>query len=147
MEFDMCPRCNSNKVTEGQSDLEHKFTGRTIKATYRHIQCDACGSRLYPAAGQPQTVALELARGGPVAPDTFRWLRMSLAIPAPRLLTLLGISKADLVAWETGRAQIPVAVWVTVAALVEDQLEGRSHTLARLESLQPRSETAAPAPG
>lgn len=70
------------------------------------------------------------------APETIRALRSAAGLTAKQLADLLGVDRARVSDWETGKRDPGVALWNTVAALALDKLRGSTETADRLRATQ-----------
>lgn len=80
------------------------------------------------------TVAAELAKKGPIGPETFRFMRRAIATRAAEIARLLDVSPETVSHWENGRNAPPRAAWMLVSGLVLDAAAGETSTRERLES-------------
>jgi len=82
-----------------------------------------------------RAITLELARGGEVGPEGFRWLRKAAGLKAVRLAELLDVTPMQVSRWENGRKPLERRAVALVSALALEQLEGKAATRAVLEAL------------
>ncbi len=90
-----CPRCG-NKAFEPATYVAHRdLDGRRFTGDVPARKCTSCGELLISGPGLgafERAITLELARGGEVGPEGFRWLRKAAALKAVRLAELLDVT-------------------------------------------------------
>jgi len=80
-------------------------------------------------------VALELANSGVRTGEAFRHMRVAVGLRAADVARLLGVTPETISHWETGKAAVNRAAFVTLGAMVDDEIEGRTTTRDRLDRL------------
>jgi helix-turn-helix protein len=101
-------------------------------------RCGGCGAVGFdPAvlARAQLSIGCELANAGVRTGDALRLMRKALDLRACDLARLLEVTPETVSHWETGKALLPRAAFVAVAAMVEEALEGRTTTQDRLARL------------
>jgi len=82
-----------------------------------------------------RAVTLELARGGEVGPEGFRWLRKAAGLKAVRLAELLDVTPMQVSRWENGHKPLERRAVALMSALALEQIEGKAATRTVLEAL------------
>jgi len=88
-----------------------------------------------------RAITLELARGGEVGPEGFRWLRKAAGLKAVRLAELLDVTPMQVSRWENGRKPLERRAVALVSALALE-VEGKAATRAVLEALATRKKVS-----
>ncbi|HET7754758.1 MAG TPA: helix-turn-helix domain-containing protein [Anaeromyxobacteraceae bacterium] len=84
------------------------------------------------------SIACELADRGIHSGDALRHMRKALGLRAIDLAQLLDVTPETISHWETGKALPTRAAFATVAAMVEEAVEGRTVTRDRLAAVAER---------
>lgn len=133
-----CPLCHGNDLERVLREDSLKLAGRTFSHEVPATHCRSCGETYFhgPDLGAlDREVAATVAREGPCAGETFKYLRKALGMRAADLAGLLDLAPETLSRWETGQRAVDRACWLILSVLVLEHLEGRTTTLDRLEAL------------
>jgi helix-turn-helix protein len=113
-------------------------SGVVATVTAPAARCGGCGAIRFDAAVLVRaqlSIGCELANAGVRTGDALRLMRKALELRACDLARLLEVTPETVSHWETGKALLPRAAFVAVAAMVEEALEGRTATHDRLARL------------
>src|SRR2546421_10648005 len=102
---------------------------------YPARKCTSCGELLISGPGLgafERAITLELARGGEVGPEGFRWLRKAAGLKAVRLAELLDFTPLRGSRWENGRKPLGRGAGALGPAPAPEQGEGQAGTGAVL---------------
>ena len=127
-----CPRCGKTAFEPATYAARRDLDGRRFTGDVPARKCTSCGELLISGPGLgafERAITLELARGGEVGPEGFRWLRKAAGLKAVRLAELLDVTPMQVSRWEN------VAL---VSALALEQVEGKAAARAVLEALAAR---------
>jgi len=133
-----CPACSKTAFEPATYAARRELDGRRFAADVPARRCTACGELLISGPGLrsfERAITLDLARGGDVGPEGFRWLRKAAGLKAVRLAELLDVTPMQVSRWENGRKPLERRAVALVSALALEQLEGKAATLAVLEAL------------
>lgn len=139
MEMKKCPNCGSAKIVvkrKGRDKLD--VAGLSFVAIVPVEVCQKCGSKYFQAAtlrAMELRVAQALAARGVRSGAAIRFMRKALGLRAVDLAELLAVEPETISRWENDERQIEARAFVLVGLLVEDMLDGRATTRARLEAL------------
>src|SRR5205823_3869080 len=89
----------------------------------------SCGELLISGPGLvafERAITLEVARGGEVGPEGFRWLRKAAGLKAVRLAELLDVTPMQVSRWENGRNPLERRAVALVSALALEQTGGKT---------------------
>lgn len=134
-----CIACGSSRLSPAKTWETREFGGVTFGAHVAGQRCETCGETY---AGQyalemfDLEVAADLARAGQRDGAAFRFQRKALGYSAAQFAELLSVAPETVSRWETHKVEVPVAVAVTLGALVNDQLHGRTDTRDQLRGLR-----------
>lgn len=81
-------------------------------------------------------VASEVARRGPAAGVSFRFMRRVLGIRGNEMAELLGVRPETISRWEQGRGEVDLSAWAVLSSIVLEEREGRRALRERLETLR-----------
>jgi YgiT-type zinc finger domain-containing protein len=82
-----CPACSKTAFEPTTYAARRDLDGRLFTADVPARKCTACGELLISGPGLrafERAITLELARGGAVGPEGFRWLRKAAGLKAGR---------------------------------------------------------------
>ena len=133
-----CPTCARTAFQPATYLARRDLDGRRFTGDVPARKCVACGELLIsgPRLGASErAITLELARGGEIGPEGFRWLRKAAGLKAVRLAELLDVTPMQLSRWENGRKPLERRAVALVSALALEQIEGKVATRAVLEAL------------
>src|SRR5437868_13861584 len=133
-----CPACGKTAFQLTAYAARRDLDGRRFTGDVPARKCTSCGELLISGPGLgafERAITLELARGGEVGPEAFRWLRKAAGLKALRLAELLDVTPMQVSRWENGRMPLERRAVALVSALALEQLEGKAATLAVLEAL------------
>jgi DNA-binding transcriptional regulator YiaG len=133
-----CPACGKTAFQPATYAARRDLDGRRFTADVPARKCASCGELLISGPGMAafeRAITLELARGGEVGPEGFRWLRRAAGLKAVRLAELLDVTPMQVSRWENGRKPLERRAVALVSALALEQIEGRAATRAVLEAL------------
>jgi DNA-binding transcriptional regulator YiaG len=133
-----CPTCGKTVFEPATYVARRDLDGRRFTADVPARKCASCGELLISGPGMgafERAVTLELARGGGVGPEAFRWLRKAAGLKAVRLAELLDITPMQVSRWENGRKPLERRAVALVSALALEQVEGTAATRTVLEAL------------
>jgi DNA-binding transcriptional regulator YiaG len=133
-----CPACSKTAFEPATYAARRDLDGRLFTADVPARKCTACRELLISGPGLrafERAITLELARGGAVGPEGFRWLRKAAGLKAARLAELLDVTPMQVSRWENGRKPLERRAVALQSALALEQLEGKPSTLAVLEAL------------
>lgn len=103
--------------------------------------CAACGELRVDAAEMGRAelaVARTLVNAGEVSKEAFKFIRKALGFSATALADELGVNAKTIARWESGDVAVDPLAWLAVAALVGDEIEGRTTTRDRLRAVRER---------
>jgi DNA-binding transcriptional regulator YiaG len=133
-----CPACGKTAFQSATYVARRDLDGRRFTADVPARKCASCAELLISGPGLAafeRAITLELARGGEVGPDGFRWLRKAAGLKAVRLAELLDVTPMQVSRWENGRKPLERRAVALVSALALEQVEGKAATRAVLEAL------------
>ena len=136
-----CPGCGKNAFEPANYAAGRDLDGRRFTGDVPARKCTSCGELLISGRGLgafEHAITLELARGGEVGPEGFRWLRKAAGLKAVRLAELLDVTPMQVSRWENGRKPLERRAVALVSALALEQVEGKAATRAVLEALAAR---------
>ena len=136
-----CPRCGKTAFEPATYAARRDLDGRRFTGDVPARKCTSCGELLISGRGLgafEHAITLELARGGEVGPEGFRWLRKAAALKAVRLAELLDVTPMQVSRWENGRKPLERRAVALVSALALEQVEGKAAARAVLEALAAR---------
>src|SRR5215472_1990788 len=90
-----CPTCGNTTLQAALYMARRDLDGRRFTGDVPARKCTSCGELLISGPGMAafeRAVTLELARGGDVGPQGFRWLRKAAGLKAVRLAELLDVT-------------------------------------------------------
>ena len=123
----------ATQVSHSITVAGHVFTG-PIKAR----RCEACGEATFTSEALERfelQADMKLARSGEITGEGFRLLRKALGLRATELAELVGAAPETISRWETGKRVAERSALVILGSLIEDRLEGRTHTADRIAAL------------
>jgi putative zinc finger/helix-turn-helix YgiT family protein len=135
--MDCCPECGSHALIDREFGHQMTVTGHTFTALLPAIACKDCEEFYIDGAGLGRfelLVARELANVGERSGEAAKFMRRSLDITSGEFAKLLNVATEAVVGWERGETEVSPSVAATLAALVDDHLEGRTTTLMRLQA-------------
>ena len=133
-----CPACGNTAFEAATYAARRDLDGRRFTADVPARKCTSCWELLVSGPGMAafeRAITLELACGGDVGPEAFRWLRKAAGLKAARLAELLGVTPMQVSRWDNGRKPLERRAVALVSALAIEQLEGKGETRAVLEAL------------
>lgn len=133
-----CSACGRTAFEPATYSARRDMDGRRFTADVPARKCTSCGELLIsgPALGAfERAITLELARGGEVGPEGFRWLRKAAGLKAMRLAELLDVTPMQVSRWENARKPLERRAVALVSALALEQVDGKAATRAVLEAL------------
>src|SRR5712691_1465443 len=133
-----CPTCGKTAFQAAAYTARRDLDGRRFSGDVPARKCASCGELLISGPGLgafERAITLELARGGEVGPEGFRWLRKAAGLKAVRLAELLDVTPMQVSRWENGRKPLERRAVALVSALALEQIEGRAGTRGVLEAL------------
>jgi DNA-binding transcriptional regulator YiaG len=133
-----CPACGKAAFQPATYAGRRDLDGRRFTADIPARECTSCGELLVSGPGMAafeRAITLDLARGGDVGPQGFRWLRKAAELRAVRLAELLDVTPMQVSRWENGRKPLERRAVALVSALALEQAEGKAATLTVLEAL------------
>src|SRR3954470_21970059 len=133
-----CPACGNTTFQAARYAARRDLDGRRFTGDVPARKCASCGELLISGPGLgtfDRAITLELARGGDVGPEAFRWLRKAAGLKAVRLAELLGVTAMHVSRWENGHKPLERRAVALVSALALEQVEGKVATRAVLEVL------------
>ena len=101
-----CPACGKTAFQPVTYAARRDLDGRRFTADVPARKCMCCSELLISGPGLgafERAITLELARGGEVGPEGFRWLRRVVGLKAVRLAELLDVTPMQVSRWENGR--------------------------------------------
>src|SRR2546427_10147033 len=138
MKKTQCPACGKTTFEAATYAARRDLDGRRFTAAVPARKGTSGGELLISGPGIAafeRAITLELARGGDVGAEGFRWLRKAAGLRAVRLAELLDVTPMQVPRWENGRKPLERRAVALVSALAVEQLEGKAATLAVLEAL------------
>ena len=139
-----CPRCGNKAFEPATYVARRDLDGRRFTGDVPARKCTSCGELLISGRGLgafEHAITLELARGGEVGPEGFRWLRKAAGLKAVRLAELLDVTPMQVSRWENGRKPLERRAVALVSALALE-VEGKAATRAVLEALATRKKVS-----
>ena len=133
-----CPRCSKMTVVAATYSARRELDGRRFTADVSARKCASCGELFISGPGLgtfERAITVDLARGGQVGPEGFRWLRKAAGLKAVHLAELLDVTPMQVSRWENGRKPLERRAVALVSALALEHAEGKSATRAVLEAL------------
>ena len=133
-----CVQCQGETLVKTVAEDSVTVAGRTFTASMPATKCARCGETSFHGsdlADLELKVAAIIAREGPSDGETFKYMRKTFGLRAVDLAQLLDVAPETLSRWENAQRPVDRACWVTLSAMVLDQLEGRTSTLDRLKAL------------
>jgi len=133
-----CPACGNTTFHAATYAARRDMDCRRFTGDVPARKCASCGEMVISGPGLAafeRAMTLQLARGGDVGPEGFRWLRRAAGLKAVRLAELLDVTPMQVSRWENGRKPLERRAVALVSALALEQLEGRAATRAVLEAL------------
>ena len=112
-------------------------SGVTAAASVPVRRCGSCNGSVDGAMMDRFQLAVccELANAGVHTGEAIRLMRKALRLRAADLARLLDLTPETISHWETGKARPNRAAFVTVGALIQDAIDGRTTTRDRLAVL------------
>lgn len=144
-----CVQCGKSRLRQGRTNYDVRVGKETVRVEIPALECGDCGESYTEGADMERaelSVARELARGGQVTGPAFRFMRHALGLQGKELAELLGTPAETISRWETGAREPDRYAWLTLAAIVTDEAEGRSamrDMLAATRSPSPMPERVA----
>lgn len=83
-------------------------------------------------------MASMLALEGPMKGAAFKFMRVTLGLPAKDLARLLTVTPETVSRWENGARAVDLAAWMTLGALVLERAGKPTETMKRLDRLAAR---------
>ena len=139
-----CPRCGNKAFEPATYVARRDVDGRRFTGDVPARKCTSCGELLISGPGLgafERAITLELARGGEVGPEGFRWLRKAAGLKAVRLAELPDVTPMQVSRWENGRKPLERRAVALVSALALE-VEGKAATRAVLEALATRKKVS-----
>src|SRR5438132_14281518 len=136
-----CPRCGKTAFEPATYAARRDLDGRRFTGDVPARKCTSCGELLISGPGLgafERAITLELARGGEVGPEGFRWLRKAAGLKAVRLAELLDVTPMQVSRWEDGRKPLERRAVALVCALALEHVEAEAATRAGREHLGAR---------
>src|SRR4051812_30703973 len=133
-----CPTCGKTAFQAASYTARRDLDGRRFTGDVPARKCASCGESLVSGPGLAafeRAITLDLARGGAVGPEGFRWLRKAAGLKAVRLAELLDVTPMQVSRWENGRKPLERRAVALVSALALEQAEGKAATRTVLEAL------------
>jgi DNA-binding transcriptional regulator YiaG len=133
-----CPTCGKTAFQHATYAARRDLDGRRFTGNVPARKCTSCGELLISGPGLAafeRAITLDLARGGEVGPEGFRWLRKAAGLKAVRLAELLDVTPMQVSRWENGRKPLERRAVALVSALAIEQTDGKTATRAVLEAL------------
>ena len=133
-----CPACGNTTLKVATYAARRDLDGRRFTGDVPARRCASCGELLISGPGLAafeRAITLDLARGGELGPEGFRWLRKAAGLKAVRLAELLDVTPMQVSRWENGRKPLERRAVALVSALAVEQIEGKAATRAVLEAL------------
>src|SRR3954463_16116926 len=133
-----CPTCGKTAFQHATYAARRDLDGRRFTGNVPARKCGSCGELLISGPGLAafeRAITLELARGGEVGPEGFRWLRKAGGPKAVPLAELLDVPPMQVSRWENGRKPLERRAVALVSALALEQIEGKAAIRAVLEAL------------
>ena len=134
-----CPTCGKTTFQSATYTARRDLDGRRFTGDVPARKCGSCGELLVSGPGLAafeRAITLELARGGEVGPEGFRWLRKAAGLTAVRLAKLLDVTPMQVSRWENGRKPLERRAVALVSALALEQTGERTATRAVLEAFE-----------
>jgi DNA-binding XRE family transcriptional regulator len=139
-----CPNCGATgvKASRHVSKIHVPFRrdGRDVKVEFQAqmqgFECPACRMAFEVGSTSERfelAVAREIIGMGISAGGLLKFVRKALGFRATELAELLDKTPETVSHWENDRSQPERSVWVALADMVDDRLEGKSTTRKRLE--------------
>src|SRR2546430_11785972 len=138
MKKTQCPACGKTTFEPATYAARRDLDGRRFTGDVPARKCTSCGELLISGPGLgafERAITLELARGGEVGPEGFRWLRRAAGLKAVHLADLLDVTPMQVSRWENGRKPLERRAVALVSALALEHVEGRAATRGVLEAL------------
>lgn len=142
-----CVRCGTKakRFRKAKREQRYQVGETTYHANVPMLQCPGCGEG-YVEGPDLKTaelaVAAEVARRGPAAGFSFRFMRKVLGIRGNEMAELLGVRPETISRWEQGRGHVDRSAWTVLSAIVIEEREGRRSLRERLETLRRPARTA-----
>jgi putative zinc finger/helix-turn-helix YgiT family protein len=135
-----CHRCGSGDLRESTETLAIVLprSGTTASAVVAARRCDGCRSAEVDGSVMARfelAACRELANAGVHTGEAIRLMRKALHLRAADLARLLDLTPETISHWETGKCRPNRAAFVTLAALIQDAIDGRTTTRDRLAVL------------
>lgn len=127
-----CHKCGGQKFRAAEKVLTRTVDERKFTAKVAGKQCLRCGSIFFSATDADYfqlAVAARLADLGALSGEAFAFMRKALGFDAADVADLYGVEPEAVIRWESGDRILDRAVFISLAAVVQDKLLGRSTVL------------------
>lgn len=134
-----CVRCGETGTERAVHTFRRTIAGCAFTAEVAVDCCASCRHVHVPARlllAFDRAVAVDLARGGPVSGETFRFIRKSIPLQPIEVSRVLSVPLETVSRWEAGRRAIDLASWLVIATIALETAEGPSPLLPRLHALR-----------
>lgn len=131
-----CPKCE-RAMRFAMRTSEVPIAGRTFKVRWRVWECKKDGAFVVPPSVHQkfERDALRvIATEGPANGTTLKYMRGRLGLKGTELAARLGVQPETLSRWENGAQPVSGLVWVTVARMTLDMLDGQNTTAGQLRA-------------
>lgn len=133
-----CPKCQGERIQPGLQRTSRKLFGRTFASQLSGSRCLDCGETYVDAMELLRFelgIAAHIAEHGPLSGESLSWMRRALGYTGEQLAAMLNVRPETLSRWEHGKRDVDRNAWLTTAALVSDEVEGKAGTRERIEAL------------
>ena len=136
-----CTGCGTKakRFRKAKREQRYQVGETTYHASVSMRQCPKCGEGYVEGQelkAAELAVAAEVARRGPAAGFSFRFMRKVLGIRGNEMAELLGVRPETVSRWEQGRGDVDRSAWTVLSSIVIEEREGRRALRARLEALR-----------
>ncbi len=131
-----CPKCDA-KMRLAPRTTSVPVAGVKFRVTWKVWSCPHDDTFVVPKAAHQhfdREVLQTFATKGPATGKTLKYMRGALAMKAQDLALLVGVKPETLSRWENEAQPVNPLVWVTVARMALDLLEGRTTTTQQLRA-------------
>lgn len=131
-----CTKCESTMKVVTRTD-QVPVAGVAFSVTWEVWECPKDGTWIVPPEVHREfdrRALRTIATQGPATGSTLKYLRGSMKMRAAELARAINVQPETLSRWENEAQPVNPLVWVTVAAMALDNLEGRATTTKRLRA-------------
>lgn len=135
--MEKCVTCGGKTLRDGVDRHEQRLGPQVFVAELPATICASCKESYVTSdtlLAFEGGVARHLAQHGPATGESFRFMRKSVGISAKDVAEMLATTPETISRWEKGANGVGVDLWAwsTLAAIVLDELAGKTATRDRL---------------